>query len=309
MMPETQIAADPPGASRPALVESMHAAVYCRKPLLRSTSRDMFADRMTTPAFAAPTVSSVSRDRRRNHGGSRPGMKAITLRPLGEGDSLDELTAMLHRAFSRLGAMGLNCTCVDQSVAMTRERIEKGACYVAVCGGRLVGTITLYAPGPNAKIAWYRRQAVASVHQLAVDPDFQDRGLGTDLLTFAEGWAREHGFRELALDTPQPAKHLVGFYISCGYRPVESATFPGKRYQSVVMSKGVAQQAPYAALMPQFTNPAARRCRQRLLRVEAGALPGRMKRWLRHLRTGIDRVTDAVMRIPATAQVGRLTPV
>ncbi len=76
-------------------------------------------------------------------------MQAISLRPLSDGDSLDELTAMLHRAFSRLGQMGLNCTCVDQSVAVTRERIEKGACYVAVCDGRLVGTITLYGPDPG----------------------------------------------------------------------------------------------------------------------------------------------------------------
>ncbi len=57
---------------------------------------------------------------------------------------------MVHRAFSRLGRMGLNCTCVDQSVAVTRERIKKNACYVAVCDGRLVGTFTLYGPGSGS---------------------------------------------------------------------------------------------------------------------------------------------------------------
>jgi hypothetical protein len=36
---------------------------------------------------------------------SRP---AVIIRPIGEGDSLESLTAMLHRAFSRLGAAGLN---------------------------------------------------------------------------------------------------------------------------------------------------------------------------------------------------------
>jgi GNAT superfamily N-acetyltransferase len=170
------------------------------------------------------------------------GMQTISLRPLSDGDSLEELTAMLHRAFSRLGQMDLNCTCIDQSVAVTRERIEKGACYVAVCDGRLVGTITLYGPDPGSKSAWYHRQAVASIHQLGVDPEFQGSGLGTDLLQFAECWAREHGYRELALETPQPAEHLVAFYMRHGYRPVELVTFQGKRYRSLVLSKGVAEQ-------------------------------------------------------------------
>lgn len=177
-------------------------------------------------------------------------MQAITLRPLSDGDSLDELTAMLRRAFSRLGQMGLNCTCVDQSVAVTRERIEKGACYVAVCDGRLVGTLALYEPGPGSESAWYHRQSVVSVHQLGVDPEFQGRGLGTDLLTFAEGWAQEHGYQELALDTPQPAKHLLAFYMGCEYRPVESVEFEGKNYRSVVLSKRVEKQAINHALVP-----------------------------------------------------------
>jgi GNAT superfamily N-acetyltransferase len=195
-------------------------------------------------------------------------MQAITLRPLSDGDSLDELTAMLHRAFSRLGRMGLNCTCVDQSVAVTRERIEKGACHVAVCDARLVGTITLYGPGPDSEIAWYSRQAVASVHQLGVDPEFQDRGLGPDLLEFAEDWAREHAFQEIALETPQPAKHLVEFYMGHGYRPVESVRFQGKHYRSVVLTKGVAEQhITYARVLPRLHSqrsawpvPVARPC-------------------------------------------------
>ena len=172
----------------------------------------------------------------------RTGKYAILLRALSDGDSLDELTAMLQRAFSRLRQMGLNCTCIDQSVAVTRERIEKGACYVAVCDGRLVGTITLYGPDLGSESAWYHRQAVASIHQLGVDPEFQDRGLGTELLRLAEDWAREHGYQELALETPEPATHLVAFYVGHGYRPVESVGFQGKRYRSVVLSKRLAEQ-------------------------------------------------------------------
>jgi GNAT superfamily N-acetyltransferase len=167
--------------------------------------------------------------------------------------------------------MGLNCTCVNQTVAVTRERIEKEACYVAVCDRRLVGTFTLYRPAPESESTWYHRQEVASIHQLGVDPEFQAMGLGTDLLTFAEGWAREHGYQELALETPQPAKQLVAFYMGCGYRPVESVKFQGKHYRSVVLSKGVAQQDICHAYAPPLRNPAAKRGRQRFLGIEPSA--------------------------------------
>ena len=97
---------------------------------------------------------------------------------------------MLHRAFARLGAMGLNCTCVDQSEDVTRRRAEAGECYVAVCGGRVIGTATLYATDPSSACSLYRREGVASVRQVAVDPDCQSRGIGALLLAFAEQWAR-----------------------------------------------------------------------------------------------------------------------
>ena len=33
---------------------------------------------------------------------------AVTLRPLAAGDSIEALTALLHRAYARLAALGLN---------------------------------------------------------------------------------------------------------------------------------------------------------------------------------------------------------
>jgi GNAT superfamily N-acetyltransferase len=147
---------------------------------------------------------------------------------------------MLHRAFDGLGRLGLNCTCVDQSTATTRERIAKGECYVATATGRLAASITLYAPDAGSQSNWYHGASVASIHQLAVDPDFQGMGFGRELLKFAETWARERGYDEIALDTPNPATYLVSFYASQGYRVVERLRFNGKSYRSVVLSKRLA---------------------------------------------------------------------
>lgn len=182
-------------------------------------------------------------------------MQAITLRRLSVSDSPHELTAMLHRAFSRLGQMGLNCTCVDQSVEVTRERSGKGECYIAVCNERIVGTITFCRPDPRSRSVWYHRRSVASVHQLGVDPEFQGTGLGTALLGFAESWARAHGYQELALDTAQPARHLLAFYRGRGFRIVEAVRFPDKRYRSVVLSKVVAEPDTYRAVASDLPRP------------------------------------------------------
>lgn len=38
----------------------------------------------------------------------------LTLRKLRREDSIEELTYLLHRAYARLGAVGLNYTAVDQ---------------------------------------------------------------------------------------------------------------------------------------------------------------------------------------------------
>lgn len=152
-------------------------------------------------------------------------------------DSYAQLTAMLHRAFARLGMMGLNCTCVDQSIAVTQQRALDGDCFVAVCNGKIVGTMTLYARDAESPCELYQRDDVASVRQFGIDPMWQGRGIGKSMLTFAEHWAATRGFAELALDTPEPAAHLIAFYRAQGFRIVDTHRFDGKHYDSAILSK------------------------------------------------------------------------
>jgi len=152
-------------------------------------------------------------------------------------DSFEELTQMLHRSFARLGAMGLNCTCVDQSALVTRGRATRGDCYVAVCNGRLVGTMTLYTQDSESLCGLYRRDDIASVRQFGVDPAYQSRGIGKSLLAYADHWAAIRGYAELALDTPQPATHLIEFYRGQGFRINDFIRFAGKQYDSAILSK------------------------------------------------------------------------
>ncbi|MGY4830544.1 GNAT family N-acetyltransferase [Sphaerotilaceae bacterium SBD11-9] len=170
-------------------------------------------------------------------------MTSIGIRRLLPSDSLEDLTALLHRAFAPLGQQGIACTCVDQSVETTRRRARLGDCFVAVCGGKVVGTITLHGTEWASPIRRYRDPAVASLHQFAVDPEHQRQGIGHGLLRTAENWARSRQYHELALDTPAAAEQLRDFYGRCGFKLADVARLAGKPYLSVILSKSLDRTA------------------------------------------------------------------
>lgn len=142
----------------------------------------------------------------------------IEVRRLGAADFIPDLTRLLHRAYARLAGMGLRYMATHQSDDVTRERAESGECWVAVSGGAFVGTI-LFKPAERTNGSpWLDRPGVASLAQFAVAPELQGGGLGARLMSLAERRAAETGAEEIALDTAEPAAHLVAWYGRQGYR-------------------------------------------------------------------------------------------
>ena len=154
-----------------------------------------------------------------------------------ESDSIADLTSLLHRAYARLGKLGLNYTAVDQTTEITAKRIRGGTCYVATLANALVGTIVVQPTYSKNECEYFTRLGVAAAHQFAVEPARQSLGIGRMLLAKAESWASENGFHELAMDTAEQATHLIELYAKLGYRPVGWVQWSGKVYRSVVLSK------------------------------------------------------------------------
>jgi GNAT superfamily N-acetyltransferase len=168
-------------------------------------------------------------------------MDDIQISALDEHDSLEALTALLHRAYAELGAMGFRYKAVDQGVEITRARISNGECYVAVYGGELVGTAVLLPPSWRpAHCEWYRRPEVAVLSQFAVEPQLQRRGLGSRLISHLEARAAELGAEELTINTAEGATHLVGLYERRGYRHIGHAQWEHTNFRSVLLSKRLA---------------------------------------------------------------------
>ncbi|KUM03197.1 hypothetical protein AWB61_08100 [Chromobacterium sp. F49] len=161
----------------------------------------------------------------------------FTIRPLTETDSIDALTALLHRAYAQLGAMGLPYTAVSQSAEVTRRRIAGGHCLLAWHRDELIGTVTVHHPLPASSCPQFRQPDGAVLVQLAVAPDCQGLGLGERLIAAAEAWAQAQGYRAIRLDTAVEAHHLVSRYLRRGYRMEAPLQWPDKPYRSVVMEK------------------------------------------------------------------------
>lgn len=166
-------------------------------------------------------------------------MAEVLLRLFGDGDSLGELTALLHRAYAELAAAGMNFTAATQDAEVTGRRIEGSECWLAFDGGTLAGTVTLTLRPVESLPPSYGTGSAAFLHQLAVEPGFRGRGLGRRLLDHAEARAAALGFGTIALDTAETASHLLRLYAARGYREVGRHRWEGKTYESVVMAKAL----------------------------------------------------------------------
>lgn len=177
-----------------------------------------------------------------------PTTPALAVRRLRPTDSINDLTDLLHRAYARQVRMGLHALASHQSPEITRRRVSKGECFLAVepasadgSRERIVGTIMFQEPSwgsaPESGPRWFRRPDVSNFSMFAVEPALQGRGIGIKLLEHIEARARELGVAELALSTAEPDDKLVAFYRNRGFREVERFDWGVTNYTSLIMSK------------------------------------------------------------------------
>ncbi len=133
--------------------------------------------------------------------------------------------------------MGLRFLATHQDDETTLDRISTGICYVVEQDGALVGTITLYLPDGKGGTPWYDRSDVARFGQFAIEPKLQKQGIGAKLMDVIEEETANRNIPELALDTAEPATHLIRYYEKRGYRFIEHTPWDVVNYRSVIMSK------------------------------------------------------------------------
>lgn len=86
-----------------------------------------------------------------------------------------------------------------------RMMAEAGAQYICVNGESIIGAFALNAEpqGNYQKGQWKQEVADGSymvLHALAIDPDVQRQGLGSEIIRFAVGKAKEGGYKAIRVD-------------------------------------------------------------------------------------------------------------
>jgi len=171
----------------------------------------------------------------------------IIIRDLNQHDSLEQLTSLLNEAYGFLQRMGLKFLATHQGVDITRRRVENARCFVLELNNEIVGTACYY-DGSHAKgFPYYQRPDVGTLSQLAVAPKLQGNGLATRLVRHVEEQARRDGCSYLALDTAEPAHHLIDWYKRMGYEFVCYHQWPVTNYRSVVLAKDLESSAQNGA--------------------------------------------------------------
>jgi ribosomal protein S18 acetylase RimI-like enzyme len=100
------------------------------------------------------------------------------------------------------------------------DDINNGNLYLLRDSGALIGVFTLDRNQDDEyrKIEWEGdEERAVVVHRLAIDPARQRQGLASKMMTDAEGWAVENGYRSIRLDVFSLNTRGIGLYESLGY--------------------------------------------------------------------------------------------
>ncbi len=161
----------------------------------------------------------------------------LNVRSLNENDSLEELTDLIHRSYRQLADLGFRYWGTHQTVADTKKRVSKGSCYIGLIGNQIISTVTFYSPGISGGHPWFEQKNIAKFGQFAVEPAYQQQGIGGKMMDLIEQKAVEMNAGEIACDTAEGATHLIRMYRNRGYRIVGKADWDITNFISVILSK------------------------------------------------------------------------
>jgi len=99
--------------------------------------------------------------------------------------------------------------------------LEKDALFVYEIEGVVVGSISMLPENdPFYKVLTWQGKNTLVVHRLMVQPPFRRQKIGSILLKFAIGQAKERGFDGVKIDTHPDNLRMRGLILSCGFHEV-----------------------------------------------------------------------------------------
>ncbi|WP_433744410.1 GNAT family N-acetyltransferase [Falsibacillus pallidus] len=111
--------------------------------------------------------------------------------------------------------------------------------------GKLIGIVVLEdrESKKHEQIDWMIKGRAAWIHRLAVYPDYQGRGLGKQLLHFAEDLAQQKGYECLRLDVYSGNPGAIRLYEKTGYIYRGQVHYPMRKHPYFCFEKTLSFEA------------------------------------------------------------------
>ncbi|WP_175639084.1 GNAT family N-acetyltransferase [Metabacillus schmidteae] len=118
----------------------------------------------------------------------------------------------------------------DPSEKLINEYVRIGECYVAELKERVIGTYVLLE----------KNTTTIELKNIAVNEEFQGRGLGKELLFHSIEQARKMGYRTIEVGTGNSSIGQLAFYQKCGFRIIEiDHDFFLRHYPEPIVENGI----------------------------------------------------------------------
>lgn len=108
--------------------------------------------------------------------------------------------------------------------------IEEGNLFVSIRENKVIGFICINRDQPKEYQAlnWSSTEDAFVIHRMGVSPDYRQAGIGTELVLFADEFAKSNGVAYLKTDTYSLNTMAQRLYLKCGYTFIGEMSFLGK---------------------------------------------------------------------------------
>ncbi|GAB5497103.1 MAG: hypothetical protein Phyf2KO_21830 [Phycisphaerales bacterium] len=168
--------------------------------------------------------------------------ESVSIRRFMMGDSIPDITSLLHRAYARQREAGLDSLAGRQTDEVTLDRIINSESYVAFTDEserQIAGVILLNEHERVTFPEFFLREEVSHFAMFGVDPAIQAAGIGGKLLNTCVNRAHEIGSTHLALSMAEPDKVLYRYYKRRGFAYVQDWQWPYTNYSSLILAKRI----------------------------------------------------------------------
>lgn len=183
--------------------------------------------------------------------------------------SVDELTEVINKAYSRWLRRNLRYVGTHQNSAKTLERIKNCTCMVALENDKIIGTIKYNLTvnnGGKADLlhananrrwwgnnkAWFKGAVSMYVGQFAILPEYAGSQAAQMLAKYCIDKAYELKVSEMMIDTSEKALSLIRLYERQGFIRVHYFINPFTNFNSYALVKPIVRK-PFNKLRVKFS--------------------------------------------------------